>query len=65
MPCVYRSTFARKGTLVSECIRPSAKDAAFRELCNDSAPTVENDELKNQYVVNWKQLELSWSTLGF
>jgi hypothetical protein len=28
--------------MVSECIRPTAKDEAFRELCNDSAPTVQN-----------------------
>jgi len=46
MPCVYRLNFSRKGTLVSECIRTSAKDAAFREMCNDSAPAIENDGLR-------------------
>jgi len=46
MPCVYRSNFPRKSALVLECFRPSAKDAAFRELCNDSAPTGQNDGLR-------------------
>jgi len=46
MPCVYRSTFPRKSTLVSECIRPSAKHAAFRELCDDFAPTGQKDGLR-------------------